>query len=216
MNKVKSKEFGLSNHLVPNDVVKFVNFYQSDFGRRIIKLEAEYINLELSGYSRILDVGCGIGIFESYLPQLNIVGLDSSKYMLYEAKRRGRGEYILGNAEELGFKGFSFDAILYVTTLEFLSNYKRAIREGYRVLRSKGKLLALILNPVSKYFQEHISREGSYFRRVKHRRLKEIEDYILNLFTVDTEYFLGIDGENIFDTQNTETASLYVIKGERK
>jgi ubiquinone/menaquinone biosynthesis C-methylase UbiE len=195
---------------------KFVRFYNSEFGRKIIHLEAEYICKELRDCHRILDVGCGIGSIESNLPQLDIVGLDNSENMLNVAKKRSKAEYVQGDAEKLGFKGASFDAVLYVTTLEYLPNYEKAIGETHRVLMSKGKLLAMILNPVSKYFRQHIKRESSYFRKVKHRELKKIEDHISRFFVVKTEYYLGIEGEKIFDSHNPQTASLYVISGRRK
>jgi hypothetical protein len=81
---------------------------------------------------------------------------------------------------------------------------------------SNGKLLAMMLNPVSKYFRQHIKRESSYFREVKHRELKKIEDHTSKFFAVKTKYYLGIDGEKIFDSHNPQTASLYVIIGRRK
>jgi ubiquinone/menaquinone biosynthesis C-methylase UbiE len=169
-------------------VEKFVRFYDSEFGRKIAQLEAEYICKELRDCHRILDVGCGIGSIESNLPQLDIVGLDNSENMLKAAKKRSKAEYVQGDAENLGFKWASFDAVLYVTTLEFLPNYERAIEETYRVLMFNGKLLAMILNPVSKYFRQHTKRESSYFRRVKNRQLKKIEDHTSRFFAVKTKY----------------------------
>lgn len=38
-------------------------------------------------------------------------------------------------------------------------------------------------------------------------------DYIRRRFDVQTHYFLGIDAEKIFDTQDKRYASLFIIKG---
>ena len=46
--------------------------------------------------AKILDVGCGIGVFEQNLPSLNIIGLDVCEEMLTEAKKR---------SGKLSFKG---------------------------------------------------------------------------------------------------------------
>lgn len=198
------------------DMEKFVRFCDSDFGRRVVGLEAEYIYGELKDCRRVLDVGCGIGSFESRLQQLGIVGLDSSKDMLNEAKKRSEAEYVLGDAENLCFETLSFDAVMYITTLEFIPDYRKSIQEAFRVLQPKGRLLIMLLNPISRYFRQHINRESSYLRKVRHTELPKIENYISNFFAVRTEYFLGIDGEDIFDSQSAEKTSLYVIKGERK
>ncbi len=40
------------------DAEKFKDFYESGFGERIIKKEAQYIYGELKDCKRILDIGC--------------------------------------------------------------------------------------------------------------------------------------------------------------
>jgi ubiquinone/menaquinone biosynthesis C-methylase UbiE len=196
-----------------NDVKKFTKFYESDFGRKVLQLEANYLRSELSGRRRILDVGCGIGYFEEMLPELNITGLDSSKEMLEEVRRRSDKKFVLGDAENLDFPAKSFDAVFMVTTLEFVKNYAKAIDETARVLVSGGKLVLMILNPESEYFKEHVRKKDSYFVKIKHTNLKEVERYIQKLFVASGEYFLGIQGLDVFDTNNKSLAALYVIKG---
>ena len=196
---------------------KFVRFCESDFGKKVLDREAEYIRQELEGHHSILDIGCGIGQFEQKLSDLNITGLDSSAEMLEEAKRRSHNTFVLGNAEHLDFADGSFEAVLYVTSLEFLDNYQRAIQEAWRVTKLDGRLLAMILNPSSEYFDEQIQREESYFRKVKHNDLDEIRNYILRHYHLSKyEYFLGIRGQRIFDTADKRFASLYVISGRKK
>ena len=59
---------------------KFIRFCESDFGKRVMDMEAVYLRRELTGCTRILDVGCGIGNIEERLPELNITGLDASDF----------------------------------------------------------------------------------------------------------------------------------------
>jgi cyclopropane fatty-acyl-phospholipid synthase-like methyltransferase len=78
----------LQDHKAATDVQRVVGFYDSEFGRKIAQLEAEYICKELKDCHRILDVGCGIGSTDSNLAQLDVVGLDNSENMLKVAKKK--------------------------------------------------------------------------------------------------------------------------------
>ncbi|HID60651.1 MAG TPA: methyltransferase domain-containing protein [Hadesarchaea archaeon] len=196
-----------------SDVEKFVRFYESDFGKEVMAREANYLKNELKGRKRILDIGCGIGCFEVMLPELNIVGLDSSEEMLEEAKKRSDKKFVLGNAKQLDFPDESFDAAFTVTTLEFLDDYKKAVDEVVRVLEPKGKFVAMMLNPESEYFKSHMSNPDSYFRRIKHTDLKDIEGCISKFFATSGEYFLGIRNQKVFDTRDGNLAALYVVNG---
>lgn len=199
------------------DINKFVRFCETDFGKSVLEREIEYIYRELKDCQRILDIGCGIGSFEQKLKDLNITGLDTSEEMLEEARKRSGKVFVLGNAESLDFDDSSFDAVFYVTALEFVSDYQKAIRDTYRVTKPNGKLLVMILNPESEYFHRHMQREGSYFRGIKHTNIGEIRDYVSRFYDITKgEYFLGIRGQQIFDTVDKRYASLYVIVGTKR
>jgi len=86
--------------------------------------------------------------------------------------------FVQGNAEELGFKDSAFDAVFTVTTLEFLKNYRKAVKETARVTKPNGKILVMMLNPKSEYFRQEIKKPGDYFSGIKHTDPKEIRDYI--------------------------------------
>ena len=196
-----------------SDIKKFVRFYKSDFGKKVIAREANYLKNELKERKKILDIGCGIGYFEEMLPELNIIGLDNSKEMLEEARKSSGKKFLFGNAENLDFPEESFDGAFMVTTLEFLDDYKKVVDELVRVLEPKGKFVAMILNPESEYFKSHMHKADSYFRKIKHTNLKEIKGYISKFFAITGEYFLGIRGQEAFETRDKNLASLYVVKG---
>jgi len=199
-----------------SDIEKFARFYDSPFGKHILEIEAEYVFNELKECNKILDIGCGIGSFEQKLDELNITGLDISEEMLTEAKRRSDKYFVLGNAENINFEDSSFDGVFYITTLEFITNYKRTIQEAWRVIRTDGKLLVIMLNPQSEYFREQSKAKDSYFRNVKHNNVLEIKDYISKYFRIiKQEYFLGIAGEEIFETSDKRLASLYAVVGTK-
>lgn len=178
--------------------------------------EAYYLRKEFAGKKKILDVGCGIGSIEESLPDLNITGLESSGEMLEEARRRSNKTFSKGDAYTMPFPDGSFDGVFFVTTLEFLENYRLAVVEAARVLEKGGRIVVMLLNPESEYFKAHFKKSGDYFRNIKRTSYVEIENYMSWFFELKSEYFLGIDGANIFETQDKKWASLYVIKGTKK
>lgn len=198
------------------DVEKFVRFNESGFGKSILIREAEYINQELKDCKKILDIGCGIGSFEEKLTELDITGLDISEEMIIEARKRSDKKFVLGNAENLEFDDSSFDGVLYVATLEFITDYGKAVQEAWRVTRPDGKLLVIMLNPESQYFLEQIEDKDSYFRKVKHANVMEIKDCIAKFYNIiKDEYFLGITGQGIIETSDKKYASLYAVVGKK-
>jgi len=194
-------------------IENYIRFCESSFGVSLMTKEANYLRNELKGRRKILDVGCGIGAFEQRLPELNIIGIDTDEEMIETARARTPNTYCLVDAKRLPFSDASFDALFYVTSLEFMDDYKGAIDEAVRVLDPEGKLVAMVLNQESRYFKIHYSKEGSYFRRMKHKNPGQMVDYIGRRFNLQTQYFLGIDGEKIFDTEDKRYASLFIIKG---
>jgi ubiquinone/menaquinone biosynthesis C-methylase UbiE len=199
------------------DVEKYVRFCDSEFGKTIMKKEAEYIYNELGKYGKILDIGCGIGSFEKNLPSFNIIGLDVSEEMLEEARKRSDKTFIQGNVEELQFQDSIFDAVFTVTTLEFLDDYKKAVTEIARVTKPQGKIVVMMLNTKSEYFMENVERPGDYFQKIQHTNTKEIRDYASRFYVISKEeLFLGIQGQRVFETDDENLASLYVLVGIKK
>jgi ubiquinone/menaquinone biosynthesis C-methylase UbiE len=199
-----------------DDVDKFARFYESGFGKLILEKEAEYIRKELQDCGRILDVGCGIGVFEERLSGLDVTGLDISEEMIKVARRRSRKNFVVCDAGNLDFDDATFDGVFYVATLEFIADYKKAVREAWRVTRQGGKLLVLMLNPESQYFREQSEDKDSYFRRVLHRDVGEIRDCISELYAiVKEEYILGIRGTEVFETHDKNFAAMYAVVGRK-
>jgi len=192
---------------------KYLQSCKTEFWKNIFKAELDYILRELNGTKDVLSVGCGPAIIEAGLAEhgFNVTGLDISKEALDQAPDNIRT--VAGSAENMDFMQFSFDAVIYVASLQFIERYKEAVKQTARVLRTGGKLLALLLNPQSQFFKEKVNNPASYVSKIKHTDLREIERAIAEYFSFQTEYFLGIRGQQIFESQNPNLASLYVIKG---
>lgn len=198
-------------------VEKFVRFYRSGFGRKVLRKEASFIAAKLKGCKRVLEVGCGIGRLARELKKANVFGLDNSWDMLIRAKRSFSSAYVQGTAERLGFRDRSFDAVYFVTSLEFVPSYRRAIREAHRVTKENGKILILMLNPSSPSFREGHEKANSYFHRIRHTHVKPIQDCLSSFYRIGRrEYFLRMSGKQIRDKADEKTGLLTVLAGRKR
>ena len=98
---------------------------------------------------RALDIGCGEGRFCRMMRArgLAAVGVEPTAGLLAAAKARDpRGEYVNASAEVLPFRDQSFDVAVFYLTLIDILDFRTAIAEAERVLRTGGKLLVANLH----------------------------------------------------------------------
>lgn len=99
----------------------------------------------------VLEVGCGTGLHLSLLLRegMNIMGADISPHMLRVARERlnDRVQLVVADAGDLPFKDRSFDCVTLITTLEFVGDPGKTVREALRI--SRGKVLLGVLNKYS-------------------------------------------------------------------
>ncbi len=96
---------------------------------------------------RVLDVGCGTGFFtEGILQETEeVYGIDITAQQIARAVRKVRAPIVRGDAEQLPFRGETFDAVLSAGSIEYWPSPVRALREMWRVLTPGG--LALVGGP---------------------------------------------------------------------
>lgn len=100
------------------------------------------------GRKRILDLGCGTGMFLEELSSRAefVVGVDASPGMLRVAKGRAReAALVRADADALPFADGSFDAVVSVTLLQNLPSPSTTVREVARVLRLGGVAVFTVL-----------------------------------------------------------------------
>jgi hydroxymethylpyrimidine/phosphomethylpyrimidine kinase len=97
---------------------------------------------------RSVAVGSGTALFESELGIRE--GVEISPYMAEKASRRGV-KTAVGSAYSLPYGDESMDLVLFCTSLDYMEDPERAIREAHRVLSPGGAIVVSIL-----------PREGSY------------------------------------------------------
>ena len=128
----------------------YARWRNSRLGQITDKLE-ERLLLELLGpvdRLDVLDVGCGDGVLATTLSRhgAKVTGLDPDPRMLDAARARAETESIdlhlvPGRAEALPFPDETFDRVIAVTVLCFVSQPDQAIAEMARVLKPGGCLV---------------------------------------------------------------------------
>jgi len=199
-----------------DETTRYLKSCRSEFWQKVFEAELDYLLQQLKTGDEILSVGCGPAIMESSLTSKGfmVVGLDVSREALACAPDAIRA--VAAPAEEMPFPDASFDVVLYIASLQFIDDYRKALERTAQVLRPGGRMIAMLLNPASQFFKTRYATRDSYVRKLKHTDLQAIEQTASVWLQTEGDYFLGIDGEEIFQCTDPVQAALYILKGEKR
>lgn len=134
------------------------------------------IATELAGLQgRLLDVGCGTGQMLRFLRQtrpeaFELTGIDRAEAMVRVARDVVGDDpqirLLQARVERLPFASGSYDVVLAMGVLEYVTSVEVAIREIARVLRDGGTAVLTMQNPLGPYRLW----ERSVYRRIRARR----------------------------------------------
>lgn len=134
-------------------------------GNYLTKKEEELINAILEkenlNNSLMLDIGGGSGRFAIplHLKGKKVIVLDSSANALLSLKNNQNNLPIIrGNGEKLPFKSGTFDIILTIETIEYITDKQAFLEECHTILKKDGILIVTILNRLS-YKMLHPNRK---------------------------------------------------------
>ncbi|MFA7467493.1 MAG: class I SAM-dependent methyltransferase [Desulfotomaculaceae bacterium] len=163
------------------------SWYGPPSGRVVDRIEKEaiYAYLEPRAGMKILDVGCGTGLYALDLAAkgLDVTGVDISRPMLEQAGAKAKHagldvHFMEADALQLPFKDQSFDAVLSVTALEFAPDLSTALSEALRVLKTGGRLVLGLIGRGSDWwrlYDEKSRREpDNIFNRARFYTLEEL------------------------------------------
>jgi SAM-dependent methyltransferase len=123
--------------------------------------------LPLVAGKRVLDAGCGPGVYSELLFSLGaqVVGIDASPRMVELAKQRLQGKAPIIEADlgrPLDFlDSASFDLVVSALTLDYVMDWNSTFKEFFRVLRTPGHLVFSAQHPFDEFYVHHPA--GNYF-----------------------------------------------------
>jgi SAM-dependent methyltransferase len=91
---------------------------------------------------RLLDAGCGAGLFAELAAQggADVIGLDVAPGLLEYARRwRAGAGYVVGELERMPFGDGAFDVVTAFNSVVYADDPRRALREIARVTASSGR-----------------------------------------------------------------------------
>ena len=139
---------------------------------------------------RVLDLGCGPGIYAKILKGrgAEVYGIDLSSKEIEIARSHVSGvDFRVGSAYDLPYKSGSFDLVVSALVVEHFGDVDKAFREVRRVLKRDGVFVFSIINPVTgvthsmkgrpknqrkfdDYFEEG-KVESYWWRKLKHETM---------------------------------------------
>lgn len=171
-------------------------------------------NLSNINGSEILDAGCGEGFYSRLMSRLGarVVGVDFSKKQIEKAKKledtANNGiRYINESVTSLrSIKSNSMDKVVSVMLTMYLddANFKKALEEFNRVLKSDGELIILTRHPFTTRKKDELKLAGSH-EYLSSYFSKQPFDNTLNLDgkKVDVKYYPRTMSEIVNGLVNT-------------
>jgi len=158
------------------------------------------IHLENGPPMNVLEVGSGTGwllekIYNSPFNFRAIVGVEPSSsmrkmavkkfsYVITDVDKAKEKMYdsdkfvaiIPGDAKELPFDEEVFDRVVFFTSIEFIDDPDKAVKEALRVLKPGGRVVILVLNGESPWIRQRIGK--GVFSAGRFPTVKEFKDFL--------------------------------------
>jgi SAM-dependent methyltransferase len=114
--------------------------------------DAALARLGITAGTRVLDIGCGSGMFCRLAAQrgAGVDGIDAAPALIDIARQRvPAGHFWVGEMETLPFDSNEFDVVTGFNSFQYAANPQRALAEAARVVRRDGRALIAIWGPLA-------------------------------------------------------------------
>jgi ubiquinone/menaquinone biosynthesis C-methylase UbiE len=166
-----------------------------------------------------IEIGIGSGIFAE---KLDIkFGIDPSEKMLNYAAQRNL-TVKKGFAENLPYPDNSFDFAAFITSLCFIDNPGKAIKEAHRIIKDKGDIIIAFIDKESSLGKSLLmeKEDSKFYRHAKFYSVSELTSMIVNNHFEITEIYQTLTEINLKIPENPMKGhgkgSFVVIKGRKK
>ncbi|MBN1768526.1 MAG: methyltransferase domain-containing protein [Prolixibacteraceae bacterium] len=204
-----------------NPFDSLVDKYENWFVENKTLFESEVLALKqvVPSDKKGLEIGVGTGIFSE--PLGIKYGVDPSENMIEVARGRSLDVQV-GVAENLPYDDASFDFAVFITSICFIDNPQKAVKEARRVLKHEGEIIFAIIDKGTAFgqFLEKNKEKSAFYKYARFFTVNEVVKLIEeNGFTV-TETYQTL--ENPAATAVEEpvkghgTGSFVVIKGKKQ
>ena len=92
---------------------------------------------------KLLSVGCGSGLFESYIDRANVEGIEPSEDMGRIAEKRGVNVICYGMIEDVELPDDTYDIIYFNGSSSYMEDLKSVYGKSMRALKDGGRLILL-------------------------------------------------------------------------
>ena len=163
---------------------EYDEWYDSPIGKKIDEIEKKLFNKYLSKIDarHIIEIGAGTGHWTQFLSEKDycITACDISEPMLKIAtsKNIANTTFLTCDATQLPFADNSTDAIVAITSIEFVKPRNKALEEIKRILKPGGYFLIGTLNLKGSLSQ--IRKEMPTFRNANFFSYKELVSELMN------------------------------------
>lgn len=168
---------------------------RSIYHRQIKKLGMSAVS------QRVLDVGCGTGIWTQQLSRLGItVGVDYSKEALAFCRTRELSNLLRASACEIPFHSNAFSLVTAFGVIEHIDEDQKMLSELFRVCRPGGYvfLLTSAYRFLWSYHDDFVHHKRRYLRSELLSKVRNAGFEIYKISYVNSILFPGIAGVRMF------------------
>ena len=167
-----------------------------------------------------IEIGIGSGLFAQPLGITN--GIEPSPRMRRIAQARGLNVFD-GIAENVPIEDSAFDYALFVTTICFVDDAEKSLKEAKRILKPTGRIIIGFVDKnsrIGKIYQEH-KQYSTFYKEASFYSSEEVKNLLKDIGFRNIEFVQTLFGElkNITEVQDFKQGygdgSFVVVKAEK-